>query len=721
MKTHTQKLLGWPLPRKHWARPAFAGGIAILSVVLLSHRCFAADDAQGAQGRANLTPDQLAKLSLEELMQTRVTTQNTVSRVDEKIDAAPGSVYVFTRETIQKRGYTSLGDLLQTVPGFTVFHRDLGYVAGVRGLNANDNDKITLLINGQNLNGVHEQGLSLNGPINLDSVERVEVVVGPSSFFQQANTLAATINVITRNVDGVEVSSSVGNRLQYSETLMAGHHWAPDKFLSFSFTTEAIKGFDAWNRYFQPNLAGRKITGELFGSSYFGILNGQNGEVTAQAIAYRADWPEFHIDSGSLQNDGVMSEQLYSIFIKDEHPWSSTLTSVVRVDATLKEQTRQNDGGTIPVNSVQQVLHQMVYTGEVGFRYTDFTHQLIQGGVQATYDHNFDNWYTFDSNGQTTSKTTLFDEDVSAFGFYVDDTIQVTKRLKLIEGVRMDYSSKLPGNQWFPGGRSAIILEPTPKWTTKLIYNRSVRMPSDLEALNQVWGSSHLDTAPSFANVSSQATSPEILTTFELQNIFYIGKARFAATVYHEELENFISWFAPHSNGGNFRGDGVELNLNAPLSPKIAVWANASWNNAKLDLFNSKLFGAQPQSATGGTESIHAYVNDKGRLIGSAAYTANLGFDITLMDHLTLTPAIRYFTDQAAVENNSNNPVYKTLRNRYYLDAALTWDHVGGRDMDLRLSARNLLNNREPVASQQQADTYRPSGIEVLFTVALRF
>ena len=132
-------------------------------------------------------------------------------------------MYVFTRETIIKRGYRSLADLLLVVPGFCVFHRDLDFVAGVRGLNANDNEKVSLLINGQWCNGAVEFDF-LNGPINLDSVERVEVVVGPSSFFQRANTLAATINVITRDVQGAEV---VRRRRQRRAVFVHGHDRPP--------------------------------------------------------------------------------------------------------------------------------------------------------------------------------------------------------------------------------------------------------------------------------------------------------------------------------------------------------------------------------------------------------------------------------------------------------------------------------------------------------------
>jgi iron complex outermembrane receptor protein len=175
----------------------------------------------------------LAELSLEQLMDIRVT---TLSRVDENIDEAPGSIYAYDRDTFTKRGYHSLGELLQTVPGFTVFHKDLGYVAGVRGLNANDNEKISLLINGQNINGVNEPDF-LNGPINLDSARSVEVVVGPSSLFQQANTLAATVNILTRDVEGVVVDAGAGNYLNYSTTVMAGHQFSPEHNFTLAVTT----------------------------------------------------------------------------------------------------------------------------------------------------------------------------------------------------------------------------------------------------------------------------------------------------------------------------------------------------------------------------------------------------------------------------------------------------------------------------------------------------
>jgi outer membrane receptor protein involved in Fe transport len=660
-------------------------------------------------------PKELKKMSLEELMEVQV---STISRVDERVDEAPGSVYVFTREIIQKRGYRSLGELLQVVPGFTVLHRDLQFVAGVRGLNANDNEKITLLVNGVNMNNVNEPDF-LNGPINLDNVERVEVVVGPSSLFQPANTLAATVNVITKNVQGTEAVLATGSDLPYSATLMTGKQWAPDKYFSVSFTTEKVEGFDAWNALNRPGLAGQKETGELYWPNYFGVLKGQYGEVSGQFVAYRSSMPELNINNGSPTNDGRYVDQFYSLSLQDEHVWSSDLTSILIGQISDKEQTRLNDGG-MPENAVEVANKQRVYFVEAGLRYTGFQQHLIQAGVQSSYDENYDSYFTFNvtSPPEHFPKTPLVVGNSSAVGFYADDEYRVNHWLKLVGGMRVDYNNRLDGERWFPGGRFAIILEPVTNWVSKLIYNHVARMPAPWATqLNKAWGSD-IPNSPSFATVSTTATEPETLSTYQWENIFYAGRTRLSAIVYHQELENFISWFEPHTNVGNFRGNGVELSAQAPLKDWFTVWANFAWNDSVLHPFI-------PPNFTINTIEQHVTINPDGRIIGAAAYTANVGCDWELLPNLTFSPTVRYFTEQAAWENTSpTTGHYTTIRNRFYLDASLVWrnwQNIKGVVMDIRLSGYNLTDNRQPVAGQWLRDTYQPRGISGVLAVDLRF
>jgi len=653
---------------------------------------------------------ELKKMSLEQLMQIQV---STLSRVDERSDLAPGSVYVFTREDIQKRGYRSLGELLQVVPGFTVFHRDLQFVAGVRGLNASDNEKISLLINGQNLNGASEPDF-LNGPINLDNVDRVEVVVGPSSLFQPANTLAATVNVITKDVPGGEVLAATGNARPYSTTLMLGKQWAPDESVSFSFTTEAKDGFHAWldnAKTGQPDLQNNK-TGQLETPSIFSVLKGQLGEWSAQAVAYRMQSPELNIDSLNPTNNGQSVDQFYSVFLKNEHPWTGDLTSVLRMDGTYKQKSRLEDGSATNDDGIAIVVSAMDFTADLSLRYIGFTGHSIQAGIQGGYEHNFDTYAIVSYPGYSVvPKTPLVTADAQSVGFYADDEYQVNNWLKLVGGVRVDYNTELLRDAWFPGARVAIIVAPAPNWVSKLTYNRAVRMPTSVESpLDQTWGQGKA-SAPPFAITSGNADSPEILTTYEWENIVYLGPVRLGTTLYHQELEDFIGWYDPWTNVGNFRGNGVEFTAQVKLESCLTLWANGSWNDSTLHVFHTGLAAATAVEP----------VNQQGRIIGAPEYIANAGVDYEIIKNLTLSPAVRYFTEQAASVSQGN---LTTIRNRVYCDATLQWrgwTAIKGTEMDVRLSGYNLADNRAPVAAQWRPILYNPQGITAVLAVDVRF
>ncbi len=603
---------------------------------------------------------------------------------------------------IQNRGYRSLGELLQTVPGFTVFHKDLQFVTGVRGLNANDNEKTSLLINGQNLNNTHEPDF-LNGPINLDNVERVEVVVGPSAFFQQANTLAATINVITRDAEGVEAVAAAGNYLKGAATMMAGKKTAPDKFARLSLTTEAKRGFDA--DIFAPR-AGMARHGKKEWPSFFGVVNGQNGELSAHMTVYRSSFPELNMTDFAHKNNGQYVDQFYSLSVKDEHPWTDKLTSIVTAEATLKEVTRTNNDGP-PVDAVALSDKQRYYSGDLALQYAGLRRHFFQAGVQANYENNFDNWFEFLAPSQPGNipRTVMFTEDTYAIGFYLDDTYQPAKWLKLIGGIRGDLNTKLPEERWFPGARAALIALPTSDWVSKLMFNRVVRMPSALAALNYVWGKQNAGDPrdPSWAQVSSPPRNPEILQTSEWQNILYWERVRISLNLYHEDLQDFISWFYPYTNVGDFTGDGAELTLQGNPSPKLNVWANTAYNYSTLNV------SAHPPLTIDSIESLLPIDPSSRRLVGSPLVTANMGFNWEILPNVVVSPTVRYFTGSSTVDNTTHQ--FIIVYNRYYLDATLMWRKVLGKNWNIRVSGNNLLNNRDLIPMQWNRGMYHPQGI----------
>jgi len=141
-----------------------------------------------------------------------------VSRFEQKITEAPSFVTLITADEISRHGYRSLAEMLQGVTGFFVtYDRNYNYL-GIRGFNrpGDFNTRVLLLVDGHRLNdNLYDQaGLGTESVIDVDLIERVEVIRGPSSSLYGTNAIFGVINVITkvgRDVRGAELSGSVGS------------------------------------------------------------------------------------------------------------------------------------------------------------------------------------------------------------------------------------------------------------------------------------------------------------------------------------------------------------------------------------------------------------------------------------------------------------------------------------------------------------------------------
>jgi outer membrane receptor for ferrienterochelin and colicin len=127
------------------------------------------------------SPD-LANASLEQLMNVEV---YSASKHLQSVREAPSFVSIVTAEDIRKYGYRTLAEILQSVPGFYVSD-DLQYASlGIRGFMRLDdyNTPFLLLVDGHRINdAIFENApISRELPLDVDLIERVEVIRGPSS------------------------------------------------------------------------------------------------------------------------------------------------------------------------------------------------------------------------------------------------------------------------------------------------------------------------------------------------------------------------------------------------------------------------------------------------------------------------------------------------------------------------------------------------------------
>lgn len=128
---------------------------------------------------------------------------SAASKTALSVDQAPASVTVITREEIQGFGYQTLPEALRAVRGFFFTDDHIYTYAGLRGFSpAGDlNTRLLVLYDGHTVNDVWTgQGyVARDFDIDLNEVDRIEVVRGPASILYGTGAEFGVINVVPRD------------------------------------------------------------------------------------------------------------------------------------------------------------------------------------------------------------------------------------------------------------------------------------------------------------------------------------------------------------------------------------------------------------------------------------------------------------------------------------------------------------------------------------------
>lgn len=180
----------------------------------------------------------------------------TASRTSQKISDAPSKVIVFTRDTIRERGYRSLTELLQDVPGFDFnsFNDSGEYPTDliIRGISDVGQTQILLMENGIIQNDIGNGWLRhVQFDTVLIDVERIEIILGPGSSLYGANAYAGLINIITRK--GKSLFTKKNANVMGDARLQGGKYntYMPEGLFAFKLPNDMI--FQMAGRYYNTN------------------------------------------------------------------------------------------------------------------------------------------------------------------------------------------------------------------------------------------------------------------------------------------------------------------------------------------------------------------------------------------------------------------------------------------------------------------------------------
>ena len=191
--------------RKHPRTRQTLRFLCAASIFLLSVPSFGAEADKSKE---------MAELPLEQLMDVTVI---SASRKNQSLSEVASSVFVINQDDIHHSGATTIPDLLRMVPGVQVASVDgTTWAVSIRGFNGTYANKLLVMIDGRTIYTPLYGGVFWDvQDVQLENIERIEVIRGPGSTMWGANAVNGVINIITKNAQdtkGTRLSAITGSQ-----------------------------------------------------------------------------------------------------------------------------------------------------------------------------------------------------------------------------------------------------------------------------------------------------------------------------------------------------------------------------------------------------------------------------------------------------------------------------------------------------------------------------
>ncbi len=552
------------------------------------------NDATAEDGGGS--PDELKSLmgmSLDQLLDVRVDKVYGASKYEQNISQAPSSVSIVTSDEIKKQGYRTLAEILWSVRGLYVTGDRAYSYLGVRGFGrpSDYNSRVLVLVDGHRMNdNIYDSVLlGTEGVIDVDLIERVEVIRGPSSSIYGDNAFFGVINIITRpgnSYGGVEVSGAVGGFETYQGRFSYGNRFTNgiELVLSGTWSDSAGERRLYYREYDQPT-SNNGIAEDSDGDRYYRFF----GKLAYGEFTLSGAWSERTkniptASFGTIFNDGgeqVTDRHAY-VDLKYEHVFSGDITLLGKAYYDHYDYTGDFPFNTAaPGDPIVRVLNRDLSHGEwagmnwqltapVGDRAkvvvgTDFRGDLRQH--RLNYD--------------VSPRAVYRDEDTSSWntGIYAQGELAIRTNLLFSAGVRFDYYDTF-GSTINP--RLALIYSPWTETNFKLLYGQAYRAPNSYE-------------------LSSRSLDPETIHTYEaVYEQDLPAHLRFVASAYYYQVDELISdTLSGFQNVGRVNARGMELELEGRYPRGLTARLSYALQRSEDDSTGSELSNSPRHLAKG--------------------------------------------------------------------------------------------------------------------------
>jgi iron complex outermembrane receptor protein len=500
------------------------------------------------------------QLPLDQLLATPI---STAAKYDQTLSSVAASVTVITGEEIERYGWTSLPEVLRSLPGFYVtYDRNFTYI-GVRGIGrpTDYNSRIMVLRNGIVLNG-DVFGAPPMPEIDPAAIERIEVVRGPGSALYGSHAMLAVVNIITKTadaIDGVDASATYGSLGKEAGSFDAGKTLPGGLRMTASGYWQKSRGADLYFPEFDSPATNhgvaRGLDYEELNDFQFDLqkgafrLSAHTAERT-KGIPTASYGTAFNADSSTKDRDD-------SLVANYERPLGVGRTLELR-----GSYEHSHSQGFYPYDSLgMDVTRSIRYGAEARFNWDIRPNQRFTAGVEisrsaeAAYDYVVGDYQIHLRRPFTGSS------------FYIQDDYHPSTKLGIVLGVRYDnnpFTRKA-------SPRAAVLYTPSRSTTIKLLYGTAFRAPTVYESEYQdpltPWKQNpdlKPETIRTAEVVLEQRVSAEVFVTGSL---FVID----ANDLIDQEIDpsDSVGWYR---NVGSLGSDGGEVDVQ--LRRENGLWGH---------------------------------------------------------------------------------------------------------------------------------------------------
>jgi outer membrane receptor for ferrienterochelin and colicins len=426
--------------------------------------------------------DDLSELSIEELMSIQVvsSTQQSV-----RFAEAPSSTFVVNGDQLRKWGIRRISELIERlVPGAITSEDVDDIILSFRGITADNNIRVLLLINGHEYNSQWNNGPSSEVELGLlDDIQKVEVLIGPHTAVYGSAAFLGVINMITKtgnDFSGVQVTGNYGSGDYKKGGLIVGGK--TDEKLNYFFSAGglAAEGLDN-NDNFPLNISRFPPSWRFFGNVNYGSFEFMS--------RYTRSSRDFYIQQVSTTEPNVWTNY-DTFFLSGRKTFNvrENLQNVLDLSYDSIETQRHDFTLGTKLRAVGEDRFSAKFTSF--YSYSTMHHFVF--GVYYRRDQFGDDWegdnfnfLTKIENGRVTgvpadpfTKRVLTPFGRNVYALFGQDSIRFNDELSLLLGFRYDRveAPKIPQPDNF-SPRIAFVVTPNPKTVFKAMFTSGVALP----------------------------------------------------------------------------------------------------------------------------------------------------------------------------------------------------------------------------------------------------